>query len=170
MPKLKALRGSIGTYGRVAAGGIVEVDDAEAKKLLETKRFQRASDADVKAAQAAQRKFLKVAVAGATPGFAPVAEAPQPVEDAFGALEIEQQRAEIQRGIEALAAEASRLSAIEAQLIERHDLQEDRHADLKRREEDLQKREEALAASAAEKAQKQAAEADAADKAKKAGK
>lgn len=69
MPKLKSLRGAVGSYGRVAAGGIVEVSEAEAEKLLKTKRFVRATDADIKAAQERQKAELAVQTAGATPGF-----------------------------------------------------------------------------------------------------
>lgn len=198
MARLKALRGSIGTYGRVAAGGIVDVDDAEAKKLLETKRFERATDADLKAAQAAQEKFLKVAVAGAAPGFAALAEPPPPVEDEFAALEIDEQRAELDRAKQSLASEAARLGEVEAGLIERHGVQEARHEDLNRREDDLVKREgslamsrstaeeeakrlhdweadlnqreEALKAPQTEAPEQKTPEADAADKAKKTGK
>ena len=71
MPKLKSLRGAIGSYGRVAAGGIVEVSDEEAKKLLKTKRFVAATAADIAAAQKRQEAELAVQTVGATPGFEP---------------------------------------------------------------------------------------------------
>ncbi|MTH61438.1 hypothetical protein [Paracoccus litorisediminis] len=73
MPKLKALRGSIGIYGRVKANGIVEVEEKDADKLLKSKRFVRATDADIAAAEKAQQDFLAVNMTGVTPGFAPVA-------------------------------------------------------------------------------------------------
>lgn len=60
MAKLKALRPSVGNYGRVAANGIVEVDDNEAKKLITTGRFVKANAADIEAAQ----KRLKAVLAG----------------------------------------------------------------------------------------------------------
>lgn len=69
MPKLKSLRGAIGVYGRVAAGGIIEVDDPTAKTLLQTKRFAVATDADITAAQARLDADLKARVIGAAPGF-----------------------------------------------------------------------------------------------------
>lgn len=69
MPKLKSLRGAIGSYGRVAAGGIVEVSDDDAKKLLKTKRFVPATDADIEAAKKRQEAELAVETVGATPGF-----------------------------------------------------------------------------------------------------
>lgn len=74
MPKLKSLRGSIGAYGRVSAGGIVEVSEPEAEKLLKTKRFVRATDADIAAAKVAQDRFL-AAGTGAGAGFPPFPEA-----------------------------------------------------------------------------------------------
>lgn len=75
MPKLKALRGSIGIYGRVKANGIVEVDEVDAEKLLKSKRFVRATAADIAAAEEAQQAFLTIGMTGAAPGFAPVAAA-----------------------------------------------------------------------------------------------
>lgn len=75
MPKLKSLRGSVGSYGRVAAGGIVEVDENTAKKLLETKRFVSATAEDIKVAQKAAA-VNKTAV-GATPGFGHLPEPPK---------------------------------------------------------------------------------------------
>lgn len=69
MPKLKSLRGAVGVYGRVAANGIVDVSEDLADKLLKTKRFVRATDADIAAAQDRQQKELAVETAGATPGF-----------------------------------------------------------------------------------------------------
>lgn len=75
MPKLKALRGSIGIYGRVKANGIVEVDEVHVDKLLKSNRFVRATAADIAAAEEAQKAFLAVGMTGATPGFAPVAVA-----------------------------------------------------------------------------------------------
>lgn len=74
MPKLKALRGAVGSYGRVAAGGIVEVDESAADKLIKTGRFVRASAADIEAAQKAQKAALATAVPGAGKGFMPMPE------------------------------------------------------------------------------------------------
>lgn len=75
MPKLKSLRGSIGIYGRVKANGIVEVDEVHVEKLLKSKRFVRATAADIAAAEEAQKAFLAVGMTGASAGFAPVAVA-----------------------------------------------------------------------------------------------
>lgn len=75
MPKLKALRGSIGIYGRVKANGIVEVDEVDAEKLLKSKRFVRATEDDIALAEKAQEEFLAVNMTGVSPGFAPVAAA-----------------------------------------------------------------------------------------------
>ena len=63
MPKLKSLRGAIGSYGRVAANGIVDVDEPTAKRLLDTKKFVRATEKDIEAAQAAQKTARKAAPA-----------------------------------------------------------------------------------------------------------
>lgn len=76
MPKLKALRGAIGSYGRVAAGGIIEVDKAAADKLVKTGRFVAATEKDFAAAQQAQKAALAVAVPGAGPGFMPMPKQP----------------------------------------------------------------------------------------------
>lgn len=51
MAQLKSLRAQVGVYGHVRANGIVEVDEPTAKKLLATKRFVRATEADIAAAQ-----------------------------------------------------------------------------------------------------------------------
>ena len=75
MPKLKALRGAIGSYGRVAAGGIIEVDQATEQKLLKTKRFVTATAKDIAAAQKAQKRFLKLNLPGAPAGFPAIAGA-----------------------------------------------------------------------------------------------
>lgn len=77
MPKLKSLRGAIGTYGRVAANGIVEVDDAHAEKLLKTKNFVRATAKDIEAAQRRREAEIDSPAIGATPGFSAMPEAPQ---------------------------------------------------------------------------------------------
>ncbi|RJE87965.1 hypothetical protein [Paracoccus onubensis] len=76
MPKLKALRGAIGSYGRVAAGGIIDVDEAVADKLIKTKRFVRATEKDIQAAQTAQKAALAVDTPGAGPGFLPMPKTP----------------------------------------------------------------------------------------------
>ena len=73
MPKLKSLRGAIGIYGRVKANGIVEVEEKDVEKLLKSKRFVRATAADIAAAEDAQKEFLTVNMTGTAPGFAPVA-------------------------------------------------------------------------------------------------
>lgn len=80
MQKLKSLRGAVGLYGRVSAGGIVEVDDALAKKMLATKRFVSATEADITAAQKAQKAAMAVQVTGAAPGFAPMPVPPKPAD------------------------------------------------------------------------------------------
>lgn len=121
MPKLKALRGSIGSYGRVTAGGIIEVDEAAADKLLKTKRFTRATDQDVAAAEAAQKAYLKLAVAGAAPAFAPVPARPTPIEDEFAALELDEQRQLLERAGIHLRAEEARVADLTAELIKREE-------------------------------------------------
>lgn len=78
MPKLKSLRGAVGSYGRVKANGIVDVEDKDVEKLLKTKRFVRATDADVADAEKAQQEFLRFSTAGATPGFMPLAHSASP--------------------------------------------------------------------------------------------
>ncbi|SHL80432.1 hypothetical protein SAMN05444389_101434 [Paracoccus solventivorans] len=72
MAKLKSLRGAVGTYGRVTAGGIVDVDETMAEKLVKTGRFVRASEADIEAAQAAQQATLATAIPGLGAGFVPL--------------------------------------------------------------------------------------------------
>lgn len=76
MPKLKALRGAVGSYGRVAAGGIVEVDEPAASKLLKTGRFVRATDQDIAAAQKAQKAVLAAQTPGTGAAFMPMPDAP----------------------------------------------------------------------------------------------
>lgn len=76
MPKLKSLRAASGSYGRVAANGIIDVDDAQAKKLKATKRFVDATPADIDAAKKRQADALAVQAQGAAPGFAAIAEPP----------------------------------------------------------------------------------------------
>lgn len=71
--KLKSLRGALGSYGRVKAGGIVEVTDDQARKLKATKRFVDATPADITAAQKAQEAAMAVQVQGVSPGFQSVA-------------------------------------------------------------------------------------------------
>ncbi|SEN90618.1 colicin import membrane protein [Paracoccus alcaliphilus] len=80
MPKLKALRGAIGSYGRVAAGGIIEVDQAHADKLIKAGNFVAATQKDVAAAQKAQKAALALAVPGAGPGFMPMPKQPASVD------------------------------------------------------------------------------------------
>lgn len=76
MPKLKSLRAASGSYGRVAANGIIDVTDAQAKQLKATKRFVDATPADIEAAQKRQAGALAVQAQGAAPGFAAIAEPP----------------------------------------------------------------------------------------------
>lgn len=80
MAKLKALRGAVGAYGRVAAGGIIDVDEGQAGKLIKTARFVRASDSDIEAAQEAQKLALTVSGAGSGAAFMPVPERAQPLD------------------------------------------------------------------------------------------
>lgn len=72
MAKLKSLRGAVGTYGRVTAGGIVDVDETMAEKLVKTGRFVRATAADIEAAQTAQQAALATAIPGLGAGFVPL--------------------------------------------------------------------------------------------------
>lgn len=73
--KLKSLRPAVGSYGNVAANGIVEVDEAEAVRLRKTGRFVDATTADIKAARKAQDEHMTRAVAGGGV-FAPMPEKP----------------------------------------------------------------------------------------------
>lgn len=133
MPKLKALRGSIGAYGRVKAGGIVEVDDDAAKKLLATKRFVPARAEDIAAAAKAQEEYLKVETVGVTPGFAPLPEAPQPIESATAGLELDAREKLLEERATQLEADAKRLHDLEASLKQRQaelDAREKANADL----------------------------------------
>lgn len=72
MVKLKALRGAVGTYGRVAAGGIIDVDHTQSDKLKKTKLFVDATEADIEAAQKAQKAALALNVSGASAAFMPI--------------------------------------------------------------------------------------------------
>lgn len=69
--KLMATRAKVGTYGRVAAKGIIEVDAHEAEKLVASGGFTRATAEDVEAAQARQKAFL-VSLPDARHGFPPL--------------------------------------------------------------------------------------------------
>lgn len=171
MPKLKSLRGAVGSYGRVSAGGIVEVDDAMAKKLLATTRFVLASGKDIAAAQKAQEAALAVKVTGTAPGFMSIPDKPQAtdrlqdmisrgaltVEEAqkFTAMQIELSPDEIQTMVRRNAEEATGqieaakagLQALAAELGEREADIVRREADLAeldRREADIAKREAEL--------------------------
>lgn len=119
MPSLKALRGSIGAYGRVRAGGIVEVDDAAAKKLIATKRFVTATAEDIAAAQKAQEEYLKVGVVGVTPGFAPMPRAPEPIEGEAAGLEFDAREKQLAERATELDTEVQRLYDLDAALKER---------------------------------------------------
>lgn len=162
MPKLKSLRGAVGTYGRVAAGGIVDVSEADAKKLLGTKRFVTATDADIAAARKRQEAELAVETVGATPGFSAMPTPPNTADRLSQMIErgqIDRQKAkelvalqinlsteEVQSFIQSeadkvlaeISAEQSRLTAIEQALSDRED-------QLAKREADVDAREKALA-------------------------
>lgn len=73
MPQLKSLRSQVGSYGRVAANGIVEVDEPTARRLLDTKRFVAATAADIKAAQGRMADYVAGRAEGEGLGFAPIA-------------------------------------------------------------------------------------------------
>lgn len=115
MAKLKSLRGAVGTYGRVTAGGIVDVDETLAEKLVKTGRFVRASAADVAAAQAAQQAALATAIPGLGDGFVPLpgGAAGGPDSERIGMAELE---AKAQAEAEAKAqAEAAAKAQAEAE-------------------------------------------------------
>ncbi|AZV00395.1 hypothetical protein pthi1_p30 [Paracoccus phage vB_PthS_Pthi1] len=175
MPKLKALRGAIGIYGRVKANGIVEVEDKDVEKLLKTKRFVRATEADIASAEKAQQDFLAVNMTGAAPGFAPVAT-PKPNDrlqamidggsitkekaQELVALQIELSDDEVKAALQrwmhessaALSAREEELTAREeahAESVADHEAEVQRLADIAA---DLDKREKAIAEAAAAKA------------------
>lgn len=81
--KLKSLRPAVGSYGNVAANGIVEVDESEAGRLRKTGRFVDATAADIEAAQKAQADHIARALTG-TGVFAPMPEPPRTAEGAIG--------------------------------------------------------------------------------------
>lgn len=123
MPKLKALRGAVGSYGRVAAGGIVEVDESAAEKLIRTGRFVRASAADIEAAQKAQKAALATAVPGAGKGFMPMPERTKQAEADLAARgqdldkraeELKQRDQELDQREQGLAAREEAIAAAEA--------------------------------------------------------
>lgn len=90
MPKLKALRGAIGSYGRVAAGGIIDVDQAAEQKLLKTKRFVAATAEDIAAAQKAQKRYLKLNLPGVPAGFPAIAGAAAADAEATAKAEVDE--------------------------------------------------------------------------------
>lgn len=147
MVKLKALRGAIGSYGRVAAGGIIEVDESVAAELLKTARFVRATEQDIAAAQKAQEAALALPASGSGAAFMPMPEA---------ALSTDRLTHLIKRG-EISVDDAKRLEQMEANLSAR-ELDVDRRAEqlllqgqeLVVREAALEKREAALAAATQE--------------------
>lgn len=180
MPKLKSLRGAIGAYGRVAAGGIVEVDETAAKKMLATKRFVTASDKDIEAAQKAQKTALKVEVEGATSGFLPMPDKPHAndrlkqlidsgtltVDEArkFVNLQIELAPDELRQAIQREFADA--VETISARRNDLTDVARDldeREAALDRREAELESRTAALNSRDLAAASSMAPTADAAD-------
>lgn len=137
MAHLKALRSAIGSYGRVAANGIVEVDESHADKLLDTKNFVRATDEDIEAAQKAQKDWLRLGGQGTSALFAPLATPPAQIEDAFDAAEIDQQRALLKAAQEKLVVETTRLEAWQGDL-------DTRQQQLNARDGELQTRQTAL--------------------------
>lgn len=165
MPKLKSLRGAIGSYGRVAAGGIVEVSDEEAKKLLKTKRFVTASPVDIAAAQKRLEGELAVKTVGATPGFSAMPAKPETTDRLsqmvergeidpdkareFVGLQISLSTEEVQGFIKAeadkiwaeVAAAQAELDAREQALVDREEELGKRAANLQAREEEVSKRE-----------------------------
>jgi len=159
MPKLKSLRGAVGSYGRVAAGGIVDVDETQARKLLATKRFVQASESDIAAAQKAQKAALAVTVTGATPGFAPLPEKPQSADRLqkmieAGEITPEEARTMARLQISVSTEEVQALiqreaDEIAAQFAAAQADQDARQAELDEREAALTAREEALAAAQA---------------------
>ena len=164
MAKLKSLRGAVGSDGRVAAGGIIEVSDADAEKLLKTRRFVRASAEDIAAAERAQQQFLKVGTVGATPGFAPMPE-PPPNQDRLSAMIA---------GGQITEAKAKDLVALQINLSDteiRNFVETEMAAAAKALEqgsEELRLREEALADREKELEARENAHADAVEKQKKA--
>lgn len=161
MPKLKSLRGAIGSYGRVAAGGIVEVGEAHAKKLLATKRFVAATQEDIAKAKAAQEAALAVQTTGAAPGFSPMPEKPKAVDRLqemvergdltpsearkLAGLQISVSTEEVQALIQREADEVTaQIDAAKADLEARKDELDTREANLKEREAAIEAREKAL--------------------------
>lgn len=118
MIKLKALRGAVGVYGRVRAGGIVEVEQKDVDKMLKTGRFVRATDADLEAAVAAQEQYLAVANVGAAAGFAPIATKPDPAEGQAAGMEFDAREKLLREREAAVAAEEKRLDDLRAQIVE----------------------------------------------------
>jgi len=161
MAKLKSLRAARGSYGRVAAKGIVDVDEDKAAKLKKTGHFVDATEADIKAAQKAQSAALAVRVKGVSPGFTAIPEKPAgadrlqamidrgdiSADDArrLSAMQIELAPEEIRALIQRDLAEASarieadqgELDARAAKLDARETALDDRAADLDRRQADL---------------------------------
>jgi hypothetical protein len=164
MAKLKSLRGAVGSYGRVAAGGIIEVSDADAEKLLKTRRFVRASAEDIAAAERAQQQFLKVGAVGATPGFAPMPE-PPPNQDRLSAMiaggQITEAKAKELVALQINISDDEIRSFIETEMAAAAKALEQGAEDLRLREEALADREKELEA-------RENAHADAVEKQKKA--
>lgn len=165
MPKLKSLRAASGSYGRVAANGIIDVDDAQAKQLKATKRFLDATPADIEAAQKRQADALAKQVKGAAPGFAAIAEPPaglDRVQDmiARGAITPEDARR--------LAAYQIELSPAEIQTLIREDAErataeiETQRTAMDARQAELDARQAELDGHAAELADREQSMADAA--------
>lgn len=170
MPKLKALRGAVGSYGRVAAGGIVEVDEPAASKLLKTGRFVRATDQDIAAAQKAQKAVLAAQTPGTGAAFMPMPDAPssddrlsQMVQRGeisrdkakeFASLQIALSTDEVQAFIQEegdrikaeVAAAQEGLDARDRKLDQRAETLQIRDQELDEREAELAERESALAA------------------------
>jgi len=126
MAKLKSLRASVGAYGRVAARGIVEVEENDVKKLTEKGLFVRATPEDIETAQRVQAERLKLAVIGAGATFEHVAAGPAPIEDELQAMELADLRVKLDERAQTLHVEAARLqgeadrlTALEGSLAER---------------------------------------------------
>ena len=130
MAKLKSLRASVGAYGRVAAGGIIEVEEKDVKKLTDTHRFVPATETDIETAQKAQAEHLKVAVVGAGASFAPMPPVVSPAENEVITLKLQADAEELEGVMEGLKAETERLQAFEASLQQRQETVEAGEADL----------------------------------------
>ena len=159
MPQLKSLRGAMGSYGRVTAGGIVDVTEAEAQKMIKTGRFVKATADDIKAAKAVLETSLKPGTTGATTGFSAIPEKPQSADRLqkmieAGEITPEEARTMARLQISVSTEEVQALiqreaDEIAAQFAAAQADQDARQAELDEREAALTAREEALAAAQA---------------------